>query len=45
MVTWSNHEPRLTAAKMPAGMPRTVGEQHGDKRQFHVAGNSERNSC
>ena len=34
MIAWSKSEPRLTAAKMPAGMPRTMAKSDGAERQF-----------
>ncbi|MNL33801.1 hypothetical protein D3C87_1557310 [compost metagenome] len=44
MVNWSNHEPRLMAAKMPAGIPTITAKNRAVKASSMVAGNSVMNS-
>jgi hypothetical protein len=44
MVTWSNQEPRLIAAKMPAGMPSAVARMMAQSDSSTVAGKREKNS-
>ena len=43
MIAWSNHEPRLMAAKTPAGMPSTMAKMMAQSDSSSVAGNSSRN--
>ncbi len=43
MMIWSNIEPRLMAAKTPAGMPSTMAKRMAQSDSSSVAGNSSRN--
>ncbi len=40
MIAWSKNEPRLTAAKMPAGMPSTTAKMMAQSDSSSVAGKS-----
>ena len=44
MIDWSNHEPRLTAASTPAGMPMETASMIAQSDSSSVAGNSVKNS-